>query len=56
MALRYWTGEEVRDPIIAQKFNTYRLPEPGCFADYKEKVIDLLAGDDGECGDAIDRC
>jgi predicted helicase len=24
------------DPIIAEKFNTYR------FADYKEKVIDLL--------------
>ena len=36
--------------MIAERFNTYR------FADYKEKVIDLLAGDDGECGDAIDRC
>ena len=31
--------------MIAEKFNTYR------FADYKEKVIDLLAGDDGERGD-----
>ena len=27
------------------------LPKAGCFADYKEKVIDLLAGDDGERGD-----
>ena len=32
------------DPPIAEKFNTYR------FADYKKKVIDLLAGDDGERG------
>ena len=30
--------------MIAERFNTYR------FADYKEKVIDLLAGDDAECG------
>jgi predicted helicase len=26
-----------KDPTIAEKFNTYR------FADYKEKVIDLIA-------------
>ena len=30
--------------------NTYRLPEAGCFADYKEKVMDFLAGADGERG------
>ncbi len=38
------------NPTIAEKFNTYRLPTAGCFADYKEKVIDLLVGDDGEWG------
>jgi hypothetical protein len=29
-------GKETQDPTIREKFNTYR------FADYKEKVIDLL--------------
>ncbi len=32
------------DPTITSTFNTYR------FAYYKEKVIDLLAGDYGERG------
>lgn len=31
-----YTEKEPSDPTIAEKFNTYR------FADYKEKVIDLL--------------
>ena len=30
------------DPTIAEKFNTYRPTPAGRFADYKEKVIDLL--------------
>ena len=28
-------------PTIREKFNTYRLPTAGCFADHK-KMIDLL--------------
>lgn len=32
----------MRKPIVAEKFNTCRLPKAGCFADYKGKVIDLL--------------
>ena len=27
---------------IREKFNTYRLPSSGCFADCKEQLIDLL--------------
>ena len=37
-------------PTIAKKFNTCRLPEAGCFADHKEKVMDLLAVANGERG------
>ncbi len=37
-------------PTIAKKFNTYRLPEAGCFADHKEKVMDMLAISNGERG------
>jgi hypothetical protein len=37
------------DPTIAEKFNTYRPTKAGRFSNYKERVIDLLAGDDGEC-------
>ncbi len=33
----------------AEKSNTC------CFADYQEKVMDLLAGDAAECGGASDR-
>ena len=35
--LDHYKEKKPKDPTIREKFNTYR------FADYKEKVIDLLA-------------
>ena len=35
--LDQYKEKKPKDPTIREKFNTY------CFADYKEKVIDLLA-------------
>lgn len=43
-------------PTIAKKFNTCRLPEAGCFADHKEKVMDMLAVANGERGGGKRRC